>query len=57
MKFEIFKSQENNKFYFRGKGKNGEIIFQSQGYTTKQNAEKTIEIIKNEAKDAKVEHL
>ncbi|QNM14618.1 MULTISPECIES: YegP family protein [Fusobacterium] len=57
MKFEIFKSQENNKFYFRGKGKNGEIIFQSQGYTTKQNAEKTIEVIKNEAKDAKVEHL
>jgi len=56
MKFEIFKDSEN-KFRFRGKGNNGEIIIQSQAYTSKQSAEKTIETIKKEAKDAILDDL
>lgn len=36
-KFEIFQGKDG-KFYFHLKSNNGEIIAQSQGYTTKQHA-------------------
>lgn len=54
-KFELFKSNKNGQFYFHLKASNGEIIASSEGYTTKQNAQKGIEAIKNVAADALIE--
>ncbi len=56
MKFEIFKG-EDDKYYFRGKGNNGEKILASQVYSSKQAAQKTIDTIKNEAETAEIEDL
>lgn len=42
MAFQIFKSSESNKFYFRLKANNGEIILQSEGYDRKEGAQKGI---------------
>ena len=41
-KFQIFKGADD-QFYFRLKAGNGEIILQSEGYTAKASAKKTIE--------------
>jgi uncharacterized protein YegP (UPF0339 family) len=35
MKFEIWKSQKNKKFYFNLKARNGQVILTSQGYANK----------------------
>jgi uncharacterized protein YegP (UPF0339 family) len=56
-KFEIFESEENGQFYFHLKAKNGEIICQSEGYTTKSAALKGIESIKNNAPEATIETI
>ena len=37
-RFEVFKSLNDKQFYFHLRGGNGEIVLQSEGYTTKQNA-------------------
>lgn len=48
MKFEIFKSDKNEKFYFRLKAKNGQVILSSQGYANKAGAKKGVEsVMKN----------
>lgn len=46
MKFEIFQSENNQKFYFRLKAKNGQIILSSQGYAGKAGAKNGIESVK-----------
>lgn len=38
MKFELFQSEKNEKFYFRLVAGNGQIIMSSQGYATKAAA-------------------
>lgn len=48
MAFELYKGDNSDKFYFRLKAKNGEIILSSQGYTNKDGAENGIQsVIKN----------
>lgn len=37
-KFEVFLSFKNNRWYFRRRAANGEIVSQSQGYRSKQSA-------------------
>lgn len=55
-KFEIFKDVDD-KYRFRLKAENGEIISVSEAYETKQGAEKGIESVKNNASDADVVYL
>lgn len=52
-KFEIFTGADTH-FYFHLKAENGEIIAASQGYTTKQSAERGIDAIKRIASHADV---
>lgn len=47
-KFEIFKGT-NGKYYFRLKAGNGEIIAQSEGYSSKQAAQDGIASVKKNA--------
>jgi uncharacterized protein len=47
-KFEIFKGT-NGKYYFRLKASNGEIIAQSEGYSSKQGAQDGIASVKKNA--------
>jgi uncharacterized protein YegP (UPF0339 family) len=51
MKFELFKSDKSGKFYFRLKAKNGQVILQSQGYTSKGGAKNGIESVKENCMD------
>jgi len=46
MKFEIFKSEKNEKIYFHLKAGNGQVILQSQGYADKSGAKNGIESVK-----------
>lgn len=55
MRFEIFKN--NDEFYFRIVARNGQIIAQSEGYTTKQSAQKTIKSIFRQLEGARVKDL
>lgn len=47
-KFEIFKGT-NGKYYFRLKASNGEIIAQSEGYSSKQGAQDGVASVKKNA--------
>jgi len=49
MKFEIFKSESGEKFYFRLKAKNGQVILTSQGYASKASAKNGIESVRKHA--------
>ncbi len=49
MKFEIFQSDNNKKYYFRLKAKNGQIILSSQGYAAKSGCKNGIESVKKNA--------
>jgi hypothetical protein len=51
MKFEIFQSENNGKFYFRLKARNGQIILSSQGYSTKASARNGIESVQRHAEE------
>jgi uncharacterized protein YegP (UPF0339 family) len=51
-KFEYWQSKKNGQWYFHLKTANGEIIAQSQGYTTKDNCINGIRSIKNNANTA-----
>lgn len=51
MKFEIFQSEANEKYYFRLKAGNGQIILSSQAYTSIAGAKKGIDSVKNNAND------
>lgn len=42
MKFELFKSDKNDKFYFNLKAGNGQVILSSQGYANKTGAKNGI---------------
>ena len=56
MKFEIFKSEKGDKFYFRLKAKNGQIILSSQGYATKASCKNGVEsVMKNAGEDSRFE--
>jgi hypothetical protein len=35
-KFQVFKSEKNNEYYYRLRAENGEIILNGEGYKTKQ---------------------
>ncbi|QIQ21961.1 YegP family protein [Zophobihabitans entericus] len=61
-KFEVFKSPKNNQFYFRLKASNGQVILQSEGYTTKDNCKKGVLSVKknsqfDKAFDKKPKHF
>lgn len=49
--FEIFQSEKNHKFYFNLKANNGQIILSSQGYGSKNGAEKGIRSVMENAND------
>ncbi len=56
MKFEIFQSDNNEKYYFRLKAKNGQVILSSQGYSGKSGCKNGIESVrKNSAMDERFE--
>jgi hypothetical protein len=49
MKFEIFQSDKNEKYYFRLKASNGQVILSSQGYAGKPSCKNGIESVKKNA--------
>lgn len=49
MKFEIFQSENNEKYYFRLKAKNGQVVLSSQGYAGKSGCKNGIESVKENA--------
>jgi uncharacterized protein YegP (UPF0339 family) len=51
-KFEYWHSKKDGQWYFHLKAVNGEIIAQSQGYTTKDTCINGIQSIKNNANTA-----
>lgn len=52
MKFELFQSENNEKYYFRLKARNGQVILSSQGYAGKSGCKNGIESVqKNAAND------
>ena len=53
-KFEIF-TGEDNQFYWHFKAANGEIVCQSEGYTTKDSAKTGIQSVKDNAAGAAIE--
>jgi len=50
-KFEIYKSEKNNDFYFRLKAANGQVVLASQGYKEKAGAKNGIESVKKNSAD------
>ena len=48
-KFEIFRSERNQEFYFRLKASNGKNILSSEGYTSKSSCEKGVDSVKTNA--------
>lgn len=50
MKFEIFISGKDKKFYFRLKARNGQVILSSQGYTDKSSAKNGIKSVQTNSK-------
>ena len=46
MKFEIFQSDKNEKYFFNLKAKNGQVILSSQGYANKAGAKNGIESVR-----------
>ncbi|ABR33523.1 protein of unknown function DUF1508 [Clostridium beijerinckii NCIMB 8052] len=55
-RFEIKKSS-NDQYYFVLKANNGQVILQSETYTSKQNCNNCIKSIKENAPDAEVADL
>ncbi|TXB67573.1 YegP family protein [Phaeodactylibacter luteus] len=49
MKFEIFKSENNEKYYFRLKARNGQVILSSQGYANKAGCKNGVESVQKNA--------
>ncbi len=56
MKFQIFKGSDG-KYYWRGRGNNGEPLCHSEGYNQKSSALHTINVVKSEAASAPIEDL
>jgi len=55
-KFEIKKSS-NDQYYFVLKANNGQVILQSETYTSKQNCNNCINSIKENAQNAEISDL
>lgn len=55
-KFQVFKGKDN-QYYFRLRAKNGEIVCNSEGYTTIQSCKQGIEAIKRIAQEAPIEDM
>lgn len=53
MKFELFKSEKDKKFYFNLKAGNGQIILASQGYANKPGAKNGIASVQKNCMDEK----
>ncbi len=51
MKFEVFQSEKSDKYYFRLKARNGQIILSSQGYSSKAAAVNGAESVKRNAEN------
>ncbi len=51
MKFEIFQNEGKDKYYFRLKAKNGQVILSSQGYASKASAKNGIESVMKNAQN------
>ena len=51
MKFELFKSDKDSKFYFNLKAPNGQIILASQGYANKAGAKNGISSVQKNCND------
>jgi len=51
MKFEIFQNEGKDKYFFRLKAKNGQIILASQGYADKSGAKNGIKSVMKNATD------
>lgn len=49
MVFEIFKSQSGEKFYFRLKTADGNVVLSSQGYASKDSCKNGTTSVKNNA--------
>ena len=59
MKFEVFQSTKDKKFYFRLRNTKGDIVMKSQGYSTKRTCMNGIESVRKNCQvaerfDAKV---
>ena len=52
--FEYWQSKKDGQWYFHLVGLNGEIIAQSEGYTTKDNCLNGIDAVKRYASIAKI---
>lgn len=57
MHFEIFTNPQHHGFFFRIVSRNGQIVAQSESYTTKQSAQKTIKSIMRQLEGARVKDL
>ena len=53
MKFEIFRSDKNKKFYFNLKARNGQVVLSSQGYASKASAKNGITSVQKNSKSTK----
>jgi uncharacterized protein YegP (UPF0339 family) len=56
-KFEYWKSKKDGMWYFHLKAPNGEVIVDSEGYTTKDNCVFGIESVKKNAPTAFVDEI
>lgn len=59
MKFEVFQSTKDKKFFFRLRNNKGDIVMKSQGYSTKRTCMNGIESVRKNSQvaerfDAKV---
>lgn len=52
MKFEIFKSDSNEKYYYRLKAKNGQIVLSGNPHDSVDAVKATIEAVRERSQDA-----
>lgn len=52
--FNLWQSQQNAHWYFNIEARNGERIAQSEGYTSRQSAAHTIDLIRSAAGQSSV---
>ena len=55
--FELYQSDANDKFHYRLKAANGEIILSGQGYASKDGAQKGIESVRSNAAREEAFHI
>ncbi len=51
MKFDVFQSDKNDKYFFNLKAGNGQVILSSQGYAQKAGAMNGIESVRKNSQD------